>query len=99
MAKNSSCLWYYNDAEGAARLCAGLVHARAVAEVQRALSDCPSGTQGAVLTVAFTVAGIPFLGINGGPAFKHNEALSFQIATDNQHGAARYCTAIVGNAG
>jgi hypothetical protein len=70
-----------------------------VGRVHRAPSDYPSGKQGDVLTVEFTVAGIPCLGLNGGPAFKHNEAFSFQIATDDQQETDRYWNAIVGNGG
>src|SRR4029077_10490127 len=62
-------------------------------------SDYPSGKAGDVLKVEFTVAGIPCIGLNGGPAFKHNEAFSFQIATDDQHETDRYWNAIVGNGG
>ncbi len=67
--------------------------------VHRAPSDYPSGKKGDVLTVEFTVAGVPCLGLNGGPAFKHNEAFSFQIATDDQQETDRYWNAIVGNGG
>jgi predicted 3-demethylubiquinone-9 3-methyltransferase (glyoxalase superfamily) len=67
--------------------------------VHRAPSDYPAGKAGDVLTVNFTVAGIPCLGLNGGPTFKHNEAFSFQIATDNQEETDRYWNAIVGNGG
>ena len=67
--------------------------------VHRAPSDYPSGKQGDVLTVDFTVAGVPCIGLNGGPAFKHNEAFSFQIATEDQKETDRYWNAIVGNGG
>ena len=67
--------------------------------VHRAPSDYPSGKEGDVLTVEFTVAGIPCIGLNGGPVFKHNEAFSFQIATDDQEETDRYWNAIVGNGG
>ncbi len=59
----------------------------------------PSGKQGDVLTVEFTVAGVPCIGLNGGTAFKHNEAFSFQIATDDQQETDRYWDAIIGNGG
>jgi predicted 3-demethylubiquinone-9 3-methyltransferase (glyoxalase superfamily) len=84
MAKNTICLWYDKDAEAAARFYAETFPDSAVGAVHRAPSDYPSGKAGDVLTVEFTVAGIPCLGLNGGPAFKHNEAFSFQIATDDQ---------------
>ncbi len=69
----------------------------AVSAAHRAPSDYPSGKAGDVLTVEFTVAGVPCIGLNGGPAFKHNEAFSFQIATDDQQETDRYWNAIVGN--
>src|SRR5690606_15044315 len=84
MAKNTICIWYDKDAEAAARFYAETFPDSAVSAVHRAPSDYPSGKEGDVLTVEFTVAGIPCLGLNGGPAFKHNEAFSFQIATDDQ---------------
>jgi len=84
MAKNTICLWYDKDAEAAARFYAETFPDSAVGVVHRAPSDYPSGKRGDVLTVEFTVAGVPCMGLNGGPAFKHNEAFSFQIATDDQ---------------
>src|SRR5258707_9730981 len=99
MAKNTICLWYDKDAEVAARFYAETFPDSAVGAVHRAPSDYPSGREGDVLTVEFTVAGVPCLGLNGGPAFKHSEAFSFQIATDDQHETDRYWNAIVGNCG
>ena len=99
MAKNTICLWYDKDAEAAARFYAETIPDSAVSAVHRAPSDYPSGKKGDVLTVEFTVAGVPCLGLNGGPAFKHSEAFSFQIATDNQKETDRYWNAIVGNGG
>src|SRR2546430_13001935 len=99
MAKNTICLWYDKDAEAAARFYAETFPDSAVGAVHRAPSDYPFGKQGDVLTVEFTVAGIPCIGLNGGPAFKHNEAFSFQIATDDQQEADPYSNAIVGNGG
>ena len=98
MAKNTICIWYDKDAEAAARFYAETFPDSAVGAIQRAPSDFPSGKQGDVLTVDFTVAGIPCLGLNGGPAFKHNEAFSFQIATDDQEETDRYWNAIVAKA-
>ena len=71
----------------------------ALRAVYRAPSDYPSGEEGDVLTVEFTVAGVACIGLNGGPVFKHNEAFSFQIATDDQQETDRYWNAIVGNGG
>jgi predicted 3-demethylubiquinone-9 3-methyltransferase (glyoxalase superfamily) len=88
MAKNTICLWYDKDAEAAARFYAETFPGSAVGAIHRAPSDYPSGKVGDVLVVEFTVAGIPCIGLNGGPAFKHNEAFSFQIATDNQQETA-----------
>ena len=80
-AKNTICLWYDGDAEDAARFYAKTFPDSSVGAVHRAPGDFPSGKKGDVLTVEFTVMGIPCLGLNGGPAFKHNEAFSFQVAT------------------
>src|SRR4051812_37815345 len=99
MAKNTICLWYDRDAEAAARFYAQTFPDSAVGAVHRAPSDYPSGKAGDVLTVEFTVAGIACIGLNGGPAFKHNEAFSFQIATDDQQETDHYWNAIVGNGG
>ena len=99
MAKNTICLWYDKDAEAAARFYAETFPDSAVGAVHRAPSDYPSGKAGDVLVVEFTVAGIPCIGLNGGPVFKHNEAFSFQIATDDQDETDRYWNAIVGNGG
>jgi predicted 3-demethylubiquinone-9 3-methyltransferase (glyoxalase superfamily) len=99
MAKNTICIWYDKDAEAAARFYAETFPNSAVNAVHLAPSDYPSGKQGDVLTVEFTVCGIPCLGLNGGPTFKHNEAFSFLIATDDQQETDRYWNAIVGNGG
>lgn len=99
MAKNTICLWYDKDAEAAARFYAATFPDSAVLAVHRAPGDYPSGREGDVLTVEFTVCGVPCLGLNGGPAFQHNEAFSFQIATDDQEETDRYWDAIVGNGG
>ena len=98
-AKNTICLWYDGDAEDAAWFYAETFPDSAVSAVHRAPGDFPDGKQGDVLTVEFTVMGIPCLGLNGGPAFKHNEAFSFQVATDDQEETDRYWNAIVGNGG
>jgi len=97
--KNTICLWYDKDAEEAARFYAKTFPNSSVGAVMRAPADFPSGKKGDVLTVEFTVAGIPCIGLNGGPTFKHTEAFSFQIATDNQEETDRYWNAIVGNGG
>ncbi len=99
IAKNTICLWYDKDAEAAARFYAQTFPDSAVKEVFRAPTDFPSGKAGDVLTVTFTVLGIPCLGLNGGPMFKHSEAFSFQIATEDQEETDRYWNAIVGNGG
>lgn len=98
-AKNTICLWYNGEAEEAAQFYAELFPDSSVDAVQRAPGDFPSGKKGDVLTVWFTVMGIPCLGLNGGPAFKHNEAFSFQVATDDQAETDRYWDAIVSNGG
>jgi predicted 3-demethylubiquinone-9 3-methyltransferase (glyoxalase superfamily) len=99
MPKNTVCLWYDKDAEAAARFYARTFPDSTVQAVHRAPSDYPSGKAGDVLTVEFTVAGIPCLGLNGGPAFTHSEAFSFQISTENQEETDRYWNAIVGSGG
>src|SRR3954465_12578946 len=99
MAKNNICLWYDKDAEAAARFYAATFPDSSVGAIYRAPSDYPSGKKGDVLMVEFKVAGVSCIGLNGGPAFKHNEAFSFQIATENQAETDRYWNAIVGNGG
>jgi len=98
-SKNTICLWYDGTAEEAARFYAATFPDSRVGAVHRAPGDFPSGKQGDVLVVEFTVAGIPCVGLNGGPLFKHSEAFSFQIATDDQAETDRLWNAIVGNAG
>lgn len=99
IAKNTICLWYDNDAEGAARFYAETFPDSSVGAVHRAPGDYPSGKEGDVLTVEFIVMGIPCVGLNGGLAFTHNEAFSFQVATEDQSETDRYWNAIVGNGG
>ena len=98
-SKNILCLWYDRTAEEAARFYAATFPDSKVGAVHRAPADFPSGKKGDVLTVEFTVAGIPCIGLNGGPAFKHSEAFSFQIATDDQAETDRLWNAIVKNGG
>lgn len=97
--KNTICLWYDGTALEAATFYAETFPDSAVGAVHRAPGDYPSGNQGDVLTVEFTVMGIPCLGLNGGPAFKHSEAFSFQVATDDQAETDRLWSAIVDNGG
>ena len=98
-SKNTLCLWYDRTAEEAARFYAATFPDSKVGAVHRAPADFPSGKKGDVLTVEFTVAGIPCLGLNGGPQFKHTEAFSFQIATDDQAETDRLWNAVVSNGG
>ena len=98
-AKNTICLWYDRDAEAAARFYAATFPDSFVGAVHRAPADFQSGKKGDVLTVEFSVLGIPCVGLNGGPAFKHSEAFSFQVATKDQAETDRYWNAIVGNGG
>ncbi|HRG96477.1 MAG TPA: VOC family protein [Polyangiaceae bacterium] len=97
--KNTICLWFDHDAEAAASFYARTFPDSAVSAVHRAPADYPGGKAGAVLTVEFTVCGVPCLGLNGGDTFKHSEAFSFQIATDDQAETDRYWRAIVENGG
>jgi predicted 3-demethylubiquinone-9 3-methyltransferase (glyoxalase superfamily) len=99
VSKNTICLWYDSDALDAARFYAQTFPDSAVGRVMHAPGDYPSGKEGNVLTVEFTVIGIPCLGLNGGTAFKQSEAFSFQVATDDQAETDRLWNAIVNNGG
>lgn len=99
IAKNTVCLWYDKDAEAAAQFYVKTFPNSYMGKVHRAPSDNPSTQEGAVLTVDFVVAGIPCIGLNGGSTFKHSEAFSFQIATEDQAETDRYWNAIVENGG
>ena len=99
MSRATLCLWYNKTAEEAARFYAKTFPNSHVVGVHRAPADYPSGKAGDVLTVNFTVLGLPCVGLNGGPEFTPNEAFSFQIATDDQEETDRYWNAIVGNGG
>ncbi len=98
-AKNTICLWYDKDAEEAARFYSETFPDTRVDAMHRAPGNYPSGQEGDVITVDFTVMGIPCIGLNGGPTFKHNEAFSFQVATADQEETDRFWNAIVGNGG
>ncbi|MCS3471968.1 2-polyprenyl-6-hydroxyphenyl methylase/3-demethylubiquinone-9 3-methyltransferase [Pseudomonas sp. JUb42] len=97
--KNTICLWFDGAALDAATFYAKTFPDSAVGAIFRAPGDYPSGKQGDVLTVQFTVMGIPCLGLNGGPEFKHSEAFSFQVATDDQAETDRLWDAIISNGG
>ena len=99
MTKNTICIWYDIDAEAAAHFYAATFPDSAVGAVHRAPGDYPGGKQGQVITVEFTVTGVACLGLNGGPIFKHNEAFSFQIETEDQAETDRYWNAIVDHGG
>ncbi|PJI33461.1 hypothetical protein CU320_03410 [Acinetobacter pseudolwoffii] len=99
IAKNTICLWYDNDAEAAARFYAETFPDSSIGAINLAPGDYPSGKEGDVITVDFRVLGISCIGLNGGPAFQHNEAFSFQVATEDQEETDRYWNAIVGNGG
>ena len=98
-ARNTICLWFDRDAEAAVRFYAATFPDSAVGAIHRAPGDYPDGQQGDVLVVEFTVLGLPCLGLNGGPAFRHSEAFSFQVATTTQEETDRYWNAIVGHGG
>jgi predicted 3-demethylubiquinone-9 3-methyltransferase (glyoxalase superfamily) len=97
--KNIICLWFNKDAEEAARFYAATFPDSEVTAVHLAPGDYPSGKTGEVITVEFTVLGLPCVGLNGGPNYKHSQAFSFQVATDTQEETDRYWEAIVGNGG
>ena len=99
MVKNTICLWYQDDAEGAARFYADTWPDSAVLALHHAPADFPGGRKGQVLTVDFTVCGVHCLGLNGGSFFAQSEAFSFQIATEDQAETDRYWDAIIGNGG
>ncbi|MEO7313154.1 MAG: VOC family protein [Chitinophagaceae bacterium] len=99
MKKNTICLWYNQDAEEAANFYAQIFPDSKVGGVHRAPSDFPGGKKDDVLTVEFTVCGVPCIGLNGGEAFKHSEAFSFQICTEDQDETDKYWNAIVTNGG
>ena len=99
ISKNTICLWFDKEAEEAARFYAATFPDSEVKNVFYAPSDFPGGKKGDALTVEFTVCGIPCIGLNGGPIFKHSEAFSFQIATEDQEETDKYWNAIVGNGG
>lgn len=99
IAKNTICLWYDNEAEAAARFYAETFPDSSIGAINLAPGDYPSGKEGDVITVNFRVLGISCIGLNGGPAFQHNEAFSFQVATEDQKETDRYWNAIVGNGG
>ena len=98
-ARNTICLWFDRDAEAAAHFYAATFPDSAVGAIHRAPGDYPDGQQGDVLVVEFTVLGLPCMGLNGGPAFRHSEAFSFQVATADQAETDRYWNAIVGHGG
>ena len=97
--KAAICLWYHHDAQDAAEFYAATFPESSVGTVTRAPGDYPDGKQGDVLTVDFTVCGIPCLGLNGGPAFTQSEAFSFQVYTETQEETDRLWNAVVGNGG
>lgn len=99
MQKNTICLWYDGDALEAVRFYAKTFPDSAVQAVHHAPGDYPSGKKGDVLTVDFTVMAIPCIGLNGGPTFRHSEAFSFQVSTEDQAETDRLWNAIVGNGG
>jgi 2-polyprenyl-6-hydroxyphenyl methylase/3-demethylubiquinone-9 3-methyltransferase len=98
-SKNTICLWYEDGALDAAQFYAETFPDSEVGAIVRAPGDNPSGKEGDILTVEFTVCGIPCVGLNGGPEFTQSEAFSFQIATDDQAETDRLWDAIVGNGG
>jgi predicted 3-demethylubiquinone-9 3-methyltransferase (glyoxalase superfamily) len=99
MAKNTICLWFDHDAKAAAQFYAATFPDSSVGAVHRAPTDYPGGKSGQVLVVEFVVAGVPCVGLNGGTAFQHSEAFSFQISTEDQEETDRYWNAIIENGG
>lgn len=99
MAKNTICIWFDHDAEDAAHFYAATFPDSRVGAVIPAPGDYPDGKAGDTIVVEFVVAGVSCIGLNGGPHFKHSEAFSFQISTEDQAETDRYWNAIVGNGG
>ncbi len=99
VSKNTICLWYNGTALEAAEFYAKTFPDSAVKAVHHAPGDFPSGKKGDVLTVEFTVIGIPCVGLNGGPAFTHDQAFSFQVSTEDQEETDRLWNAIINNGG
>ena len=99
VGKNTICLWYDGTAVEAAQFYAATFSDTALGAIHRAPGDYPNGVQGNVLVVEFTLMGVPCIGLNGGPMFKHSEAFSFQVATDDQAETDRLWNAIIGNGG
>jgi predicted 3-demethylubiquinone-9 3-methyltransferase (glyoxalase superfamily) len=93
--KIAPCLWFNGNAEDAARFYAQTFPESGIDAINRSPSDYPDGKEGDVLTVEFTVLGMPIMGLNGGPQFSFDEAISFQIYTDDQTETNRYWHAIV----
>jgi len=98
-SKNTICLWYESGALDAAKFYAGLFPDSRVGRIFHAPTDYPSGKEGDVLTVEFTVMGIPCVGLNGGSAFRQTEAFSFQVSTEDQDETDRLWNAIIDNGG
>ena len=97
--KNMVCLWFDKDAQDAAEFYAATFPNTKVTSVEKAPTDFPSGKAGDVIVVIFEVMEIPCIGLNGGDYFKHSEAFSFQVCTEDQEETDRYWNAIVGNGG
>jgi predicted 3-demethylubiquinone-9 3-methyltransferase (glyoxalase superfamily) len=99
-SKIVTCLWFDNrEARKAAEFYASVFPDSHVGPVLEAPSEYPAGAEGEELTVEFTLLGQPFMGLNGGPEFKPNEAISFQVFTEDQEETDRYWNAIVSNGG
>lgn len=99
MTRITPCLWFDGKAEEAANLYASIFPDSSVDAVHRAPADYPAGKAGDVLTVDFTVMGMKFMGLNGGPHFTFDEAVSFQVHTDSQEETDRYWDALLASGG
>ena len=99
MDKVTPCLWFDGKAEEAARFYTSLIPNSRIVDVQHSPSDTPSGPEGMVLTVEFELDGRSYIGLNGGPEFQFNEAVSLQVECDDQAEVDKYWDGLLADGG